>query len=134
LTDIESVCKPTTDSAHACVSLAGAASVHVSRAGRTDWLTKSRRTIMKKYSLLKRATAAALLSATIVTPAVVGLTAGTANARPRDMQCLAYAKAMDQSTQLAHIAYEQGDKKMGNYYGDVADRAYANLVRNKCLS
>ena len=89
---------------------------------------------MKKYSLLKRATAAALLSATIVAPAVVGLTAGTANARPRDMQCLAYAKAMDQSTQLAHIAYEQGDKKMGDYYGDVADRAYANLVRNKCLS
>jgi hypothetical protein len=50
------------------------------------------------------------------------------------MQCLAYAKAMDQSTQLAHIAYDQGDKKMGDYYGEVADRAYANLVRKKCLS
>jgi len=75
-----------------------------------------------------------IVALTIVAPAVVGLTAGTANARPRDMQCLAYAKAMDQSTQLAHIAYEQGDKKMGDYYGEVADRAYANLVNRKCLS
>jgi hypothetical protein len=37
---------------------------------------------MKKQTLLKRATAAALMSAALVTPAVVGLTAGTANALP----------------------------------------------------
>ncbi|MCV7169251.1 hypothetical protein H7I41_04840 [Mycobacterium manitobense] len=37
---------------------------------------------MKKHTLLKGATAAALLSATLVAPAVAGLTAGTASARP----------------------------------------------------
>ena len=37
---------------------------------------------MKKHTLLKRATAAALLSATLATPTVIGLTAGTASARP----------------------------------------------------
>lgn len=37
---------------------------------------------MKKQTLLKRATAAALLSATLATPAVIGLTAGTASAKP----------------------------------------------------
>ena len=89
---------------------------------------------MKKYSILKRATAAAVLAATIAAPAVVGITAGTANARPRDMQCLAYAKSMDTSIHMANAAYEQGDKKMGDYYGEVADRAYANLVNRKCLS
>jgi hypothetical protein len=89
---------------------------------------------MKKYSLLKRATAAALLSATIAAPAVVGPTAGTADARPRDMQCLAFAKSMDTSIQLANVAYEQGDKKAGDEYARDADRAYANLVNRKCLS
>lgn len=37
---------------------------------------------MNKHTLLRRATAAALLSATLAAPAVAGLTAGTASARP----------------------------------------------------
>jgi hypothetical protein len=37
---------------------------------------------MKKQTLLKRATATALLSATLAAPAVIGLTAGTASALP----------------------------------------------------
>lgn len=72
--------------------------------------------------------------ATIAAPTVVGITAGTANARPRDMQCLAYTKAMDQSHYLATVAYQQGDKKAGDDYSRDADRAYANLVNRKCLS
>jgi hypothetical protein len=54
----------------------------VSPTGSTGEPTNQRRTIMKKHTLLKRATAAALLSATLATPAVIGLTAGTASARP----------------------------------------------------
>jgi hypothetical protein len=37
---------------------------------------------MTKHTLLKRATAAALLSATMAAPRIVGLTAATANAMP----------------------------------------------------
>ncbi|MFI5506240.1 hypothetical protein ACIA48_02140 [Mycobacterium sp. NPDC051804] len=39
---------------------------------------------MKKHTLLKRATAAALLSAALATPAVIEFTAATASAKPME--------------------------------------------------
>lgn len=88
---------------------------------------------MKQHTLLKRATAAALLSATIVTPAVVGLTAGAASALPIESpNCGGILQARDSSIWMASVAYEQGDKKAYAEYMADARRANANYQRH-CL-
>lgn len=64
---------------------------------------------MKKYTLLKRATAAALLTATLAAPAVAGLTAGTANARPMsEAQCVAL------ENEMAYYRMRMGDAQRAN--------------------
>jgi hypothetical protein len=89
---------------------------------------------MKKHTLLKRAIAAALLSATIVTPAVVGLTAGTASARPIESpNCQAILDSFESSLIVARAARRQGDMKAYNEYMTDAGRAKANYNRH-CLT
>lgn len=88
---------------------------------------------MKKHALLKRGTAAALLSATIALPAAVGLTAGTANAVPREINCVAIAQAVDDYMYVAGMAYDQGDIKAGDDHMKSAHVANANYNRY-CLS
>jgi hypothetical protein len=64
---------------------------------------------MRNNALLKRAAAAAVLAATVVTPVVAGLTAGTANAVPREINCRGMAQAHQSSTHVAEGAVAQGD-------------------------
>jgi len=89
---------------------------------------------MKKHTLLKRATAAALLSATLAAPAVAGLTAGTASARPvESANCQAMLDSFESSLIVARAARKQGDMKAYNEYMTDAGRAKANYNRH-CLS
>ena len=65
-------------------------------------------TVLKRAGL-KRAVAASLLSATIAAPAVLGLTAFTANARPIESpNCRAIAQAVDSSIHMDTVAQGTG--------------------------
>lgn len=88
---------------------------------------------MKKHTQLRRATAAALLAAALATPAVVGLTAGTANAKPREGSCYAINQAKESSLHMANVARDQGDTKAARMYMQDAARASANYQRY-CVS
>ncbi len=89
---------------------------------------------MKKQTLLKRATAAALLTATLAAPAVIGLTAGTAGALPIESpNCAAIERSVDSAIYMAHQAGLQGDQKARTEYLGLAARAHANYNRH-CLS
>jgi hypothetical protein len=89
--------------------------------------------MMKKHTLLRRAIAAALLSATIVTPAVVGVTAGTASARPIESpNCQGMLDAFESSLIVARAARQQGDMKAYREYMADAGQAKANYNRH-CL-
>lgn len=84
--------------------------------------------------MLKRAIGAALLTATFATPAALGLTAGTANARPIESpNCRGIAKAIDSSMYMANVARDQGDTKAAREYMRDAARASANYQRH-CTS
>jgi hypothetical protein len=64
---------------------------------------------MKKKTLLKRATAAALLSATLAAPAVAGLTAGTASARP-----MSEAQCVQLENDMYYFSIRMNDAKRAN--------------------
>jgi hypothetical protein len=81
---------------------------------------------MKKHTLLKRAAAAALLSATLATPAVVGLATGTANAKPREGDCASIALAFESSIYMANQAQAQGEDRLYQEYMRDAVRAHRN--------
>jgi electron transfer flavoprotein alpha/beta subunit len=88
---------------------------------------------MGKRTTLKRAITAGLLSATISTPAVLGLNAGPAAARPIESpNCRAIAQAVDSSIHMAHQADLQGDQAARDGHLRDAARAHANYNR-KCL-
>jgi hypothetical protein len=88
---------------------------------------------MEIHTVLKRAGAAALLSATIAAPAVLGLTAGTANAKPIESpNCRAIAQAVDSSIYMAHQAGLQGEEAIRSEYLKDAARAHRNYNRH-CL-
>ncbi|WNG90641.1 hypothetical protein [Mycobacterium sp. ITM-2016-00318] len=88
---------------------------------------------MKKQTLLKRATAAALLSATLAAPAVVGLTAATASAKPIESpNCQAMLDSFESSLIVARAARKQGDMKAYREYMTDAGNAKANYNRH-CL-
>ncbi|HET6732390.1 hypothetical protein [Mycobacterium sp.] len=88
---------------------------------------------MKKHTLLKRATAAALLSATLAAPAFAGLTAATASARPIESpNCQAILQSFESSLMVARAARQQGDMKAYREYMTDAGQAKANYNRH-CL-
>jgi hypothetical protein len=88
---------------------------------------------MKNHTMLKRATAATLLAATLAAPAVA-LTAGTANARPIESpNCAAISEAFESSMIAARVARQQGDTKAHQEWLKDAGRAKANYNRH-CLS
>ena len=90
-------------------------------------------TVLKRAGL-KRAVAASLLSATIAAPAVLGLTAVTAAARPIESpNCAGIIRAMESSMHMANVARDQGDTKAAREYMKDAARASANHRRH-CVS
>jgi hypothetical protein len=102
-------------------------------AGESRRATSQRRTVMKKQTLLKRATAAALLTVTLAAPAVAGLTAGTASARPIESpNCQGMLDAFESSLIVARAARAQGDMKAYREYMADAGQAKANYNRH-CL-
>jgi hypothetical protein len=76
----------------------------------------------------KRLTAAATLAAALAVPGVVGLTA-TANAVPREPNCIAIKQTMSDSADMAQAAYSQGDERGGDSWMDIYWRASANADR-----
>ncbi|WP_374156907.1 hypothetical protein ACEWX3_14400 [Mycobacterium sp. G7A2] len=64
---------------------------------------------MATFTSLSRNTLAAAMAAAIAGPALVGMTASTANAKPREVNCLAVAEVIEDSYNMAEFAREQGD-------------------------
>jgi len=88
---------------------------------------------MRKQATLKRAIAAVLLSETFATAAALGLSVGTAAARPIESpNCRAIAQAVDSSIHMAHQAGLQGDEAARTEYLKDAARAHRNYNRH-CL-
>lgn len=88
---------------------------------------------MGNGSVLRRAIAAAVLSATIAAPAAVALTTATATARPIESpNCRAIGQARDDALNLANMAAAQGDIKMEREYTKLFVRASRNYERH-CL-
>jgi hypothetical protein len=88
---------------------------------------------MKKHTLLKRATAAALLSATLAAPAVIGLTAGTASAMPIESpNCRNIQTSAESSFYMANVAKQQGNHKAYAEHIKDARRSIA-LYNRHCL-
>ena len=85
---------------------------------------------MTKHTLLTRAAAAAALSATITVPAVLGLTAGTANAKPRNINCIVIGQVIDDHIALAAVAYDQGDDAAAQDHLKTARLAQSNYSRH----
>ncbi|KUI18259.1 hypothetical protein AU191_03125 [Mycolicibacterium acapulense] len=84
-------------------------------------------------TMLNRAIAAGLLSAALATPAVAGLTTGTAAAKPREGNCEAIAASADSAIHAANVARQQGDKKAEKDWTHIANRTLDNYHR-LCLS
>jgi hypothetical protein len=85
---------------------------------------------MKKYTLLKRATAAAMLSATLAAPAVAGLTAGTASARPMtEAQCVQLENEMFSYQIKMNDAQRANNQSEYRYWGKVYDNAQRHYSR-----
>jgi hypothetical protein len=87
-------------------------------------LDQPRRSIMKTNSLLKRASAAAVVSAALGLPAFVGLGSGIAGAVPREINCRGMAQAYQSSM---HVAEEAG--KAGDYYASYRYYAEASAAK-----
>lgn len=64
---------------------------------------------MATYTSLSRNTLSAVMAAAIAGSALVGMTAATASAKPREVNCLAVAEVIEDSYNLAEFAREQGD-------------------------
>lgn len=85
---------------------------------------------MKKQTLLKRVTAAALLSATLAAPAVIGLTAGTASARPMsEAQCVQLENEMFYYTIKMNDAQRANKQSEYRYWAKMYDNAQAHYSR-----
>ena len=87
---------------------------------------------MKNHTILKRAIAAGLLSATLAAPAAL-ISAGTAVAKPREVNCAGIAKAIDSSMYMADRARDQGNIKAAREHMREAALASANYQRH-CLT
>jgi hypothetical protein len=89
--------------------------------------------VMRNHTMLKKAVAAALLSAVLASPAAV-LTAGAAAARPIESpNCTAMMDNFTGAMHAARVAKQQGDTKAYNEWMTMAGRAKANFNRH-CLS
>ena len=85
---------------------------------------------MKKRSPFKRATAAALLTAALTAPAVLGLTAGTASARPMsEAQCVAMENSMFLTSNAMNDAQRAGNTSEYRYWASVYDSVQAAYSR-----
>ena len=81
---------------------------------------------MKKHALLKRATTAALLSATLLVPAGLGLAAGTAGARPMsETQCVQLENDMFYYTIRMNDAQRANKQSEYRYWARNYDNAQA---------
>lgn len=89
---------------------------------------------MRKHTTLKRAIAAGLLSATLATAAALGLSVGTAAARPIESpNCAAILRAQDSAMYMANVHRDQGDAAGARRWMQDAARASANYRRH-CIS
>jgi hypothetical protein len=89
--------------------------------------------MMKNHTVVKKAVAAALLSATLAAPAAV-LTAGTAAAKPIESpNCRGIALAIESSMYMSDRARDQGDTKAAREHMLDAVRASRNYQRH-CVS
>jgi hypothetical protein len=78
---------------------------------------------MNTHALLKRAVAAAVLSATLAVPGVVGLTAATANAMPISQlarECRSAPQGLWVSNRTGYMCYY--NDASGNRHVDMYDR------------
>jgi hypothetical protein len=75
-----------------------------------------------------RLAATATLAAALSASGVVGLSA-TANAVPREPNCIAIKQTMSDSADMAQAAYSQGDERGGDSWMDIYWRASANADR-----
>jgi hypothetical protein len=78
--------------------------------------------------ITKRMAAAATIAAALAGPSAVLLTA-TANAVPREPNCIAIKQTMSDSADMAQAAYSQGDERGGDSWMDIYWRASANADR-----
>jgi hypothetical protein len=78
--------------------------------------------------ITKRLTAAATLASALAVPGIVGLTA-TANAVPREPNCIVIYQTMSDSADMAQAAYSQGDERGGDSWMDIYWRASSNHDR-----
>jgi hypothetical protein len=83
---------------------------------------------MRKRTLLGTAFATLALSASIA-----GITAGVADAKPREVNCTGIYQVMSDSADMAQAAYSQGDEAGGDSWMDIYSRASRNHDRY-CLS
>jgi hypothetical protein len=79
--------------------------------------------------LTNRLAAGATLAAALAAPGVVGLTAATATAVPREPNCIVIKQTMSDSADMAQAAYSQGDERGGDSWMDIYWRASANADR-----
>jgi hypothetical protein len=90
---------------------------------------------MNMRALAGKAVAAVVLSASAVggIGAVAVVTAGTADAMPREAQCIVIYQVMSDSADMAQAAYAQGDEAGGDSWMDIYFGASQNHDRY-CLS
>ena len=79
---------------------------------------------MRTRTLLGTTLAFAALSASIA-----GVTAGAAEARPREINCIAIAQAMSDSVDMAQAYYADGDEAGGDEWLDQYYKASRNHDR-----
>jgi hypothetical protein len=82
---------------------------------------------MRKRTLLGTTFTLVALSASIA-----GVTAGTADARPREGSCAAIYQTMSDSIDMAQAAYAQGDEAGSDSWMAVYNAASANYDRLGC--
>lgn len=78
--------------------------------------------------LIKRLAAGATLAGALAVTGVVGLTA-TANAVPREPNCIAIKQTMSDSADMAQAAYSQGDERGGDSWMHIYWQASSNADR-----
>jgi hypothetical protein len=84
---------------------------------------------MKNHTLFKRAMSVALLSSTLALPAVVGLTAGTANAKPR---CEILWEVAGETIDAYNSAVADGDQTLAQMYLLEFRKTKAEYKQLKC--
>ena len=79
--------------------------------------------------ITKRVAGVATMAVAAAAVGVVGLTSATANAVPREPNCIAIKQTMSDSADMAQAAYSEGDERGGDSWMDIYWRASANADR-----